>query len=177
MRDKRFIAEHRGGLLTKEQHRQLILWACKCVENILPLFTKPIDKRLMNAIKVAKDWTKDIASVGDARNASLDAIAVANELTEPIIIAVARSVGHAVATAHMADHSFRAVEYVLKAVKLADKSIDNERKWQDKNLSPDIAELVLSTRDKQKIKINETDNEKTTNRLQHLPKRRGFVSA
>ena len=89
---------------------------------------------------------------------SLDAITVANELTDPIKIAVARSVGLAVATAHMADHSFRAVEYVLKTVKLADKSIDNERKWQDKNLSPDIAELVLSTRDKQKIKINETDN-------------------
>lgn len=88
----------------------------------------------------------------------MDAIAVANELTDPIKIAVAPSVGLAVATAHMADHSFRAIEYVLKTVKLADKSIDNERKWQDKNLSPDIAELVLSTRDKQKIKINETDN-------------------
>ena len=156
MRDKRFIAEHRGGPLTKEQHRQLILWACKCVENILPLFTKPIDKRLTNAIKIAKDWTKDIASVGDARNASFDAIAVANELIDPIKITVARSVGHAVATAHMADHSLRAAEYALKAVKLADKSSDNERKWQDKNLSPDIVDLVLSTRDKQKIKVNAT---------------------
>lgn len=74
----------------KEQHNQLILWACKCVVNILPLFAKPVDKRLTNAIKIAKDWTKDIASVGDARNASLDAIAVANELTDPIKIAVAR---------------------------------------------------------------------------------------
>lgn len=158
MRDKRFIAEHRGGSLTKEHHRQLMLWACKCVENILPLFTKPIDKRLTNAIKTAKDWTKDIASVGDARNASLDAIAVANELTDPVKIAVARSVGHAVATAHMADHSLRAVEYALKAVKLANKSIDKERKWQDKSLSHDIIDLILSTRDKQKIKVNGTDN-------------------
>ncbi|MBK6283636.1 MAG: hypothetical protein IPF54_14195 [Draconibacterium sp.] len=146
MRDKRFIAEHRGGLLTKEQHRQLILWACKCVENILPLFTKPIDKRLTNAIKVAKDWTKDIASVGDARNASLDAIAVANELTDPIKIAVARSVGHAVATAHMSDHSIRAADYALKAEKLAGISIDNERELQNKLLSADIIDLVLSTR-------------------------------
>ena len=159
MRDKRFIAEHRGGPLTKEQHKLLILWACKCVENILPLFTKPIDKRLTNAIKIAKDWTKDIATVGDARNASFDAIAVANELTDPIKIAVARSVGHAVATAHMADHSLRAAEYALKAVKLAEKSHDIERKWQDKNLSPNIVGLVLSTRDKQKIKVNATDNE------------------
>jgi hypothetical protein len=163
MRDKRLIAEHRGGPLTKEQHRQLILWACKCVENILPLLAKPIDKRLMNAIKIAKDWTKDIASVGDARNASLEAIAVANEFTDPIKIAVARSVGHAVATAHMADHSLRAAEYALKAVKLADKSIDKEKKWQDKNLSPDIVNLVLSTRDIQK-KINATENELTTYR-------------
>lgn len=161
MRDKRFIAEHRGGPLTKEQHRQLILWACKCVENILPLYTNPIDKRLTQAIKIAKEWTKDHASVGDARNASFDAIAVAKELTNPINIAVARSVGHAVATAHMADHSLIAAEYALKAVKLTDKSSDNERKWQDKNLSPDIVDLVLSTRDKQKIKINATDNEKS----------------
>ena len=158
MRDKRFIAEHRVGHLTKKQHRQLILWACKCAEHVLPLFTKTIDKRLTNAIKIAKEWTKDSASVGDARNASLDALAVANELADPTEIAVARSVGHAVATAHMADHSLRAAEYALKAVKLADKSSDNERKWQDKNLTPDIVDLVLSTRDKQKIKVNATDN-------------------
>jgi glycerol-3-phosphate cytidylyltransferase-like family protein len=127
MRDKRFIAEHRGGPLTKEQHRQLILWACKCVENVLHLFTKTIDARLINAIKIAKEWTINIASLGDARKASFDVIAVAKELTDPINIAIARSAGHAVATAHMADHSLRAAEYALKAVKLADKSIDKER--------------------------------------------------
>jgi|JI8StandDraft_1071087.scaffolds.fasta_scaffold30684_2 hypothetical protein len=157
MRDKRFIAEHRGGPLTKDQHKQLILWACKCVENVLPLISKKVDERLTNAIQIAKEWTKDNTSVGDARNASFDAIGVANELTNPIEIAVARSVGHAVATAHMADHSLRAAEYALKAVKLADKSIENERKWQDKNLSPDIVDLILSARDKQKIKVNATD--------------------
>ena len=164
MRDNRFIAVHRGGLLTKDQHRQLILWACKCVENVLPLITNKVDERLMNAIKIAKEWTKDKASVGDARNSSFDSIAVANELTNPIEIAVARSVGHAVATAHMADHSLRAAEYALRAVKLADKSIDNERKWQDKNLSPNIVELILSTRYKQKIQINDNHGKKTTNR-------------
>ena len=146
MRNKRFIAEHRGGLLTKEQHKLLILWACKCVENILPLFAKPVDKRLIKAIEIAKDWTKDIASVGDARNASLDAIEVANELTDPTKIAIARSVGHAVATAHMSDHSIRAADYALKAEKLAGISIDNERELQNKLLSADIIDLVLSTR-------------------------------
>jgi hypothetical protein len=159
MRNKRFIAEHRGGPLKKEQHRYLILWACKCVENVLPLYSKTIDKRLTNAIKIAKEWTKDNASVGAVRNASFDAIAVANELTNPIDIAVARSVGHAVATAHMADHSLRAAEYALKAIKLAGKSIDTERKFQDKHLLPDIVELVTSARNKQKTKVNETYTE------------------
>lgn len=80
-------------------------------------------------------------------------------MTDPIKVVVVLSVGHAVATAHMADHSLKAAEYALKAVKLANKSIDNERKWQDKNLSPDIVDLVLSTKDKQKIKVNATVNE------------------
>lgn len=164
MRDKRFVAEHRGGPLTKDQHKQLILWACKCVENILPLISKKVEERLTIAITIAKEWTKDNASVGDARNASYDAIAYANELTNPIEIAVARSVGHAVATAHMADHSLIAAEYALKAIKLADKSIDIERKFQDKHLSLNITELVLSARKKKNIKANGTDTEKTTNR-------------
>jgi len=38
MRDKRFIAEHRGGPLKKEQHYQLIKWACDCAEHVLCLF-------------------------------------------------------------------------------------------------------------------------------------------
>lgn len=164
MRDKRFVAEHRGGPLTKDKHKQLIIWACKCVENVLPLITNKIDERLTNAIKIAKEWTKDNVSVGDARNASFDAIAVANELTNPIEIAVARSVGHAVATAHMADHSLRAAEYALKSIKLAGKSVDIERKFQDKHLSLDITELVLSARNNQNIKVKVTDTEKTTNR-------------
>ena len=146
MRDKRFVAAHRGGPLTKENHHQLVLWSCACVENVLPLFTTNIDNRLTNAIDTAKAWTKDNASVGDARNAALEAIAVANELHNPIEIAVARAVGHAVATAHMADHSLRAADYALKAVKLANKSIDAERKFQDDNLSPAIKELILSAR-------------------------------
>ena len=149
MRDTRFVAEHRGGPLTNDQHKQLVLWACKCVENVLPLISEKVDKRLTNAIIMAKEWTKDIASVGDARNASIDAIAVANELSDPIEIAVARAVGHAVATAHMADHSLRAADYALKAIKLADKSMNIERKLQDKYLSLNITKLVLSARKKQ----------------------------
>ncbi|HME54091.1 MAG TPA: hypothetical protein VKM55_17835 [Candidatus Lokiarchaeia archaeon] len=151
MRDKRFIAEHRGGPLKKEQHYQLIQWACHCAEHVLHLFGEDIDERLTNALSVANEWKHGNASVGDARKASLDAIAVANESSNPTAIAIARSVGHAVATAHMADHSIGAAFYALRAVKNTGKSTDAERKWQDEQLPSEIKELVLTARKRRNI--------------------------
>ena len=151
MRDKRFIAEHRGGPLKKEQHYQLMQWACDCSEHVLPLFGENIDERLTNALRVAKAWTQGKASVGDARKASVGAHAVARESSNLTAISVARSIGQAVATAHMADHSLGAAWYALKAVKNAGKSIDAERKWQDEQLPSEIKELVLTARKSRKI--------------------------
>jgi hypothetical protein len=146
MRDRRFIAEHRGGLLKKDHHRQLIKWACKCSEHVLPLCTETVDERLINALIIAKDWARGNAKVGDAMKASVSSHTVARESANPISIPVARSVGQAVATAHMADHSLGAAIYALKAVKFAGKSIDMERKWQNEQLPSEIRELVLTTR-------------------------------
>jgi len=151
MRDNRFVAEHRGGPLGKERHYQLLQWACDCAENVLPLYGKRIDGRLRNALDVAKAWQQGNASVGDARKASLEAIRVARESSNTIAAAVARSVGHAVATAHMADHSLGAALYALKAVKNAGKSIDEEREWQDEQLPSEIRTLVLTARKSRKI--------------------------
>ncbi len=153
MRDKRFIAEHRGGLLKKEQHRQLMQWGCNCAENVLSLYGKEIDKRLKNAITVGKEWIKGNASVGDARDASSKAHAVARESSNPTLTAVARSVGHAVATAHMADHSLGAAFYALKAVRSAGKSIELERKWQNEQLPIEIMDLVLTARNKKEKRL------------------------
>ena len=151
MRDKRFVAEHRGGPLKKEQHYQLMQWAIDCSEHVLPLFGKIIDERLTNALKVAKAWKQGNAPVGDAMKASLSAHAVARESSNPISKAVARSVGQAVATAHMADHSLGAAWYALKAVKSAGKPVDAERRWQDAQLPPEIKDLVLTAREMKKI--------------------------
>ena len=148
MRDKRFIAEHRGGLLKKEQHRQLMEWGCDCAEHVLYLSGKEIDKRLEYAIIVAKEWIKGNASVGDTRDASVGAHMVARETSNSTSIAVARSVGHAVATAHMADHSLGAALYALKAVKSAGKSIEVERTWQNEQLPAEIMEFVKTARNK-----------------------------
>lgn len=147
MRDKRFIAEHRGGLLTKDNHHILIRWARECSEHVLSLIDGDIDKRLIQALLIAKAWEDENASTGDAMKASSMAHAVARGCFDPASIAVARSVGHAVATAHMADHSPGAALYALKAVKLAGKSIDEERSWQTRQLQllpTEIVELVLT---------------------------------
>jgi hypothetical protein len=80
--------------------------------------------------------------------ASLGAHAVARESENPVLSAVARAVGHTVATAHMADHSIGAPLYALKALTLAGKSLVDERAWQTKQINqlpPGIAELVLDT--------------------------------
>lgn len=152
MRDKRFVAIHRGGMLTKDNHRHLIRWARGCSEHVLSLTGKNIDKRLEHALHTAKEWENDNAPTGDAMKASLAAHVVAKESSDPILIAVARSIGQAVATAHMADHSLGAALYALKAMKYAGKSIDVEKEWQYKQLkscfkeeSSEIMELVLIT--------------------------------
>ncbi len=146
MRDNRFIAKHRGGLLTKKHHQQLMIWACACIEHVLPLLGGTIDERLTNAILIAKEWAEGNTTVGDAMKASVGAHAVARELTNATSIAVARAVGQAVATAHMADHSLGAAIYALKAIKNAGKSVETERKWQNEQLPSEIKEIVLNAR-------------------------------
>ena len=148
MRDKRFIAVHRGGTLTKDNHQKLMRWARECSEHVLSLIDKTIDERLVHALRVAKEWENDNVAVGAAMKASSDAHAVARESSNPTSIAVARSIGHAVATAHMADHSLGAALYALKAVKHAGKSIEDEREWQNEHLQQlpmEIVELVRTT--------------------------------
>lgn len=151
MRDGRFVAEHRGGPLSIERHRQLIAWACDCAEHVVRLLGGTVDERLRTALEVAHEWKKGNASVGDARAASSGAHAAARESTSPTAIAVARSVGHAVATAHMADHALGAAWYALKAVTWAGGSPESERKWQDERLPSGIRSLVLAARKRRSI--------------------------
>lgn len=151
MRDRRFVAVHRGGPLKKEQHVQLMTWACGCAEHLFSLIDNNVDDRLYDSLSVGRAWAKGNASVGDARNASVAAHNVARQSSDPIAIAVARAVGHAVATAHMADHSLGTVWYALKAVKQAGGSIDAERQWQNERLPNEIKDLVLSARSDKKF--------------------------
>ncbi len=146
MRDNRFVAEHRGGPLTKEEHRLLIKWSCDCVRHVLALYGENIDWRIIYALEIAEKWEKGEVSVGDARNAAFAVITLARELTNLTQIAIARAAWHAVATAHMADHAPGWAEYSLKAIIFEWKSFEEERKYQYDILPDKIRELVLSSR-------------------------------
>lgn len=146
-----FIAEHRGGPLSKENHRKLMGWARECAQRVLPL-VKTVDSRLTYALQAAELWEKDKVPTGIAMKASLAAHAVARETSDAVEIAVARSIGQGVATAHMADHSMGAALYALRALNRAGKAVEEEREWQRKSLQqrlpPDVADLVLRTMSK-----------------------------
>jgi hypothetical protein len=152
MRDKQFISVRRGGLLAHRDHHRLMRWARECSEHILSIYPGNIDSRLIHALQIAKDWENNKLSTGEAMKASLGSHAAAREFSNPVNITIARSIGQAVATAHMADHSIGAALYALKAVKLAGNSTDEERNWQKQNLqllfgkeSQKMIELVLKT--------------------------------
>lgn len=140
-----FIAAHRGGPLTKEDHRELIRWARECCEHVLPLLAIDVDDSLIYALTIAREWENDNASTGAAMKVSVAAHSIVKQLEDPVYKAFARSVGHAVATAHMADHSLGAAFYALKAVKLAGKDFEKERNWQFerlKELTPGLIGVV-----------------------------------
>ncbi len=142
MRDRRFIAVHRGGPLTIENHRALMNWAIKCSEHVLHLIPDDIDNRLAHALQTAKEWKEGKVKTGECMKASVAAHATARELSDPVKIAVARSIGQCVATAHMADHSMGAALYALKAVKLAGGDVEGEREWQEGEVGKLPEELV-----------------------------------
>lgn len=147
MRDKRFIAVHRGGPLPMAGHQLLAGWAADCAEHTLPLFSEcSADDRPRAAVDAARAWARGEITVGEAREAALAAHAAAREVDSASASAAARATGHAVASAHMADHCLQAASYALKSVRAAGGSTDTERAWQDDQLPDDVRALVLSAR-------------------------------
>src|SRR5262245_58716248 len=147
MRDRRFVAVHRGGPLDREKHRLLLAWAAGCVGHVLSLFTEQSsDERPQRALEVARAWARGEVPVGAAQKAAVAVHAAAREVMpkSAAAAAVARAAGHAVATAHMADHCIGAPHYALKAIQAAGRDTDAERAWQIEQLPDEVRDLVVS---------------------------------
>ena len=129
-------------------------WAIYCSEHVISLISEKIDERLLDALSIEKEWLNNKVATGKAMKASLLAHAVARETADPIVKAIARSIGQTVATAHMADHSLGGAFYTLKAVKLAHQSVNQEKKWQQQRLeelSIDLKKIVQDMREKKEL--------------------------
>jgi len=122
----------------------------------LPLFTNrhSDDDRPRLAIEAARAWSRGEITVGAAREAAFQAHAAARDASEDAARAAARASGHAVATAHMADHSLGAAFYAVRAVKLASPAPDaelaagkREHQWQREHLPEAVRELVVSAQE------------------------------
>ena len=160
-RDSRFVAIHRGGLLDEARHRLLASWAANCAEHVLPLFTAryPGDDRPRQAIETARAWSRGEASIYEARETAFAAHAAARSASDAAAREVARAAGHAVATAHMADHELGAAFFAIKAVRLASPASEarmageRECRWQREQLPEAIRELVLSDEERRNKKF------------------------
>ncbi|MCC7475200.1 MAG: hypothetical protein IT425_07380, partial [Pirellulales bacterium] len=146
MRDRRFVAVHRGGPLDKESHAWLARWAADCAEKVLPLFVRNNvdDDRPAQALAILRAWANGEVKTGKAMKASLAAHAAAREATDKAAIAAARAAGQAAATAHAADHSMGALLYAVKALKAAGLESDSELNSRFDQLPDHLREPVES---------------------------------
>ena len=143
MRDRRFVAEHRGGPLNRQDHAVLARWAADCAERVLPLFRRcSTDPRPQRALEVLRAWVDGKLKTGVAMKASLAAHAAAREAHDKAAIAAARAAGQAVATAHAADHSMGALLYALKALEAAGSPSQAELRSQLAKLPAHLREPV-----------------------------------
>ncbi len=152
MRDHRFVAQHRGGTPEKADHYLLAAWAATCAERVLPIFESHSgDDRPRLAIETAQAWSRGEIRVGVAQKAAVAAHAAAREADNSEATFAARAAGHAVATAHMADHYLGAVIYGTKATIAAGKSAAAERDWMVGQVPDHLRTLVVSFLDSERF--------------------------
>src|SRR5262245_53942632 len=145
MRDRRFVAVHRGGPLDRDSHILLARWAADCAERVLPLFMRSSpDRRPKRALEIARAWANGEVRTGAAMKASLAAHAAARQSREKAAIAAARAAGQAVATAHCADHSMGALLYALKALEASGRESHSELKLRLAELPSHLRKPVAS---------------------------------
>ena len=129
-------------LLSKLDHKTLVIWATDCAEHVLPYFEEkyPKDNRPRKAIEAGRAWIRGEIAMSEARTAAFAAHAAARDANTDAARAAARAAGHAAATAHVAGHAVHAATYAARAAGHTVDSIDvdaaiaKERDWQYQQL-------------------------------------------
>lgn len=143
MRDERFIAVHRGGLLDIQRHRMLAQWAADVAERVLLHFeAQSDDPRPRQAIEAARAWGRGEIPTAAAQRAAMDAHRAAREASGKAAVA-ACAAGHAAGTALTADHAPGAAVYATRAIEATGGDAESERNWQIEQLPEAIREIVV----------------------------------
>ncbi len=151
VRDPRLVTIRRGGALTDDDHRLLVLWAVACAEHVLHLFesVQPGDRRPRDAIGQARAWVRGEVRMMESRAAGGHAMGAARELSGAARFA-AYAAGQAACVPHVAEHDLGAAAYAIKAVRAAapdghggDAWGRAECRWQRDQLPDPVRPLVL----------------------------------
>ena len=104
-------------LLSKLDHKTLVIWATDCAEHVLPYFEEkyPKDNRPRKAIEAGRAWIRGEIAMSEARTAAFAAHAAARDANPDAARAAARAAGHAAATAHVAGHAVHTATYAARA--------------------------------------------------------------
>ena len=129
-------------LLSKLDHKTLVIWATDCAGHVLPYFEEKYlkDNRPRKAIEAGRAWIRGEIAMSEARTAAFAAHAAARYANPDAARAAARAAGHAAVTAHVADHAVHAATYAARAAGHTVDSIDvdaaiaKERDWQYQQL-------------------------------------------
>ncbi len=107
---------------SREDQKALAAWAADCAEHVLPVFesARPDDERPRQAIEACRAWVRTgVFRMAEIRAAALAAHAAARDALAQGNAAAcfaARAAGHAVGTAHVAQHAYGAAFYALKTI-------------------------------------------------------------
>ncbi len=154
-------------LAAKTDQKLLAIWACDCVERVLPYFERnnPEDKRPRRAIEAARTWVKTgVFRMADVRKTALAAHAAAREVQDDDAArSAARAAGHALATAHVPTHAIAAAIYAATAVRDGfeatdtDAAVRKERGWQYQHLLDLNEEDERSSEGLEKVPANQSE--------------------
>jgi hypothetical protein len=142
MKRNKFSITHKDEemleLMSKTDKKTLAIWAIDCALCVLPYFEEkyPEDHRPRQALEILKTWIDTgVFKMAVIRKASLDAHAAAREVGEDSAArSAARAAGQAVATAHVARHSYGSAVYAQQAVSRDGADPVKKRDWQYQRL-------------------------------------------
>lgn len=108
------------GLIERQKHRALVLWALDCAQIPLAQFEEayPDERRPRTALELCEAWSRGKIKMPAAKRAILDAHAVAKEIDDRVCGALCHAIGHAGATVHVETHALGLPFYELTALVL-----------------------------------------------------------